>query len=323
MIIKHSSRVRRTLALLALSVPLALTGVAALGGARASASTVNAQAQQSENWAGYVVHDNHGQNFSSVSGSWTQPAVSAGSGQGYSAFWVGLGGGSQQSQALEQIGTSANVVKGKTQYSAWYELVPAPERKLSLAIQPGDHMSGRVTVNGRQVTLALSDQTSGQSVTKTLQMNAPDTSSAEWIAEAPSAENPGGGTQILPLANFGKVTFTNARATAGGHTGSISDPNWTAQQIQLNSSGGIGFPGAGNLGPGPRGLSGTSGAGASTSPLADGGRSFSVSYDAGDGSQPSTGGAVGYPPGVYGYPGSAYGGSYLFVLPGGYVVVVA
>ena len=293
MIITHGSPVRRRLALLAASVFLALTGVPALGGARASARTVNAQERQSENWGGYVVQDNHGQNFSSVSGSWTQPAVSAGSGQGYSAFWVGLGGASQQSQALEQIGTSANVANGKTRYSAWYELVPAPETKLSLAIRPGDHISGRVTVNGRQVTLSLSDQTIGQSVTKTLQMNSPDTSSAEWIAEAPSAENPGGGTQILPLANFGQVTFTNASATAGGHTGSISDPNWTARQTQLSSSGGIGFPGAGNLGPGTGGLSGTSGAGASASGLTDRGTSFSVSYGAGGGSQPSTGGGHG------------------------------
>jgi hypothetical protein len=249
---------------------------------------VNAQEQQSENWAGYVVHDNHGQNFSSVSGSWTQPAVSAGSGPGYSAFWVGLGGASPQSQALEQIGTSANVVNGKTRYSAWYELVPAPERKLRLAVHPGDQISGRVTVDGRQVTLSLSDQTIGQAVTKTLQMNSPDTSSAEWIAEAPSAENPGGGSQILPLANFDHVTFTNASATAGGHTGSISDPNWTARQIQLSSSGGIRFPGALNLALGPGGLAGPSGAGASTSGLADGGTSFSVSYGAGGGSQPST-----------------------------------
>ena len=290
MIITHSWPVRRMLAVLRVSVPLALTCVAALGGARASARTVNTQEQQSENWGGYVVRDNHGQNFSSVSGSWTEPAVSAGSGPGYSAFWVGLGGARQHSQALEQIGTSADVVNGRARYSAWYELVPAPETKLSLAIHPGDHISGRVTVNGRQVTLSLSDQTSGQSVTKTLQMNGPDTSSAEWIAEAPSAENPGGGTQILPLANFGQVTFTDASATAGGHTGSISDPNWTARQTQLSSSGAVAFPGAGNLAPGTGGLSGTS-AGASASGLADGGTSFSVSYGAGGASQPSTDGA--------------------------------
>jgi hypothetical protein len=35
-------------------------------------------------------------------------------------------------------------------------------------------------------------------------------SSAEWIAEAPSS----GG--VLPLANFGSVTFTNGQATISG-----------------------------------------------------------------------------------------------------------
>ena len=242
MIIKSTSRVRRLLALLAVSMPIVLTGSAAVTGATASAQIVNAQQEQSQNWAGYVAQSKDGQHFSSVSGSWVQPAVSADSGTGYSAYWVGLGGASQNSKALEQIGTSANVVNGKTQYSAWYELVPSPETKLSLAIHPGDHMSATVKVAGDQVTLSLDDQTTGQSVTKTLHMNGPDTSSAEWIAEAPSQVTPGGGTQILPLANFGKVTFTNAYATAGGHQGSISDPNWTAKQTQLSSSGGSGVP---------------------------------------------------------------------------------
>jgi hypothetical protein len=70
-------------------------------------------------------------------------------------------------------------------------------------------------------------------VTKTLKMSNPDTSSAEWIAEAPSAESRGGSLQTLPLADFGTVTFTGASATSDGHTGPISDPNWSVQQVDL------------------------------------------------------------------------------------------
>jgi hypothetical protein len=75
-------------------------------------------------------------------------------------------------------------------------------------------------------------------------MSNPDTSSAEWIAEAPSAETQGG-LQVLPLANFREVTFTNASATAAGHTGSISDAAWDVQEIQLGAPGSSPFAGTG------------------------------------------------------------------------------
>lgn len=204
MITTHFSPRRRMMALVAVSTVAALGGAIALTGATSSALAASTQREQSQNWAGYVVHDKDGQSFSSVSGSWTEPAVSPQSGDGYSAFWVGLGGTSPNSRALEQIGTAASVVDGKPHCSAWYELVPAPETKLNLAIHPGDRLAANVTVAGERVTLSLSDRTTGQSVSKTLEMHGSDTSSAEWIAEAPSKVTPGDGTQILPLANFGR-----------------------------------------------------------------------------------------------------------------------
>jgi hypothetical protein len=318
MIMRHLSSWRRLLALVAVSTAIALGGGVALTGATASAQEANTQLEQSRNWAGYVVHDKDGQSFSSVSGSWTEPAVSPESGDGYSAFWVGLGGASQNSRALEQIGTTADVVDGTTHYSAWYELVPAPETKLSLAIHPGDRLAASVTVAGERVTLSLADQTTGQSLSKTLQMYGSDTSSAEWIAEAPSRVTPGGGTQILPLANFGRVTFTDATATAGGHTGPVSDPDWTVQATQLSPSGGMGLPGAGNptvVAPGVVAVQ--SSAGASPNGLSNGGTSFSVAYAPGGDAERPAGGESGYPTG-----GNGYGGPYVLLLPGGYVVVI-
>jgi hypothetical protein len=292
-----------------------IVGGFALDTAGASAQNVSAQQQASENWSGYVVRSSADKQFSSVSASWVQPSVSASSGQGYAAFWVGLGGASNGSQALEQVGTSGQVVNGQATYSAWYELVPAAQVTLNLAIHPGDHMSGKVTVNGTKVTISLSDQTTGQSVTKTLQMTNPDTSSAEWIAEAPAAQFQDGSMQILPLADFGKVTFTHASATAGGLTGSISDPAWTVERVDLSStggqqfmSGGSGFSGAGLA----NGLSQSGGA--SASDVSSDGSSFAVSYtssgaSAQSSSTPTTGsGGYGYPGGVYGYPGYGYSG---------------
>jgi Peptidase A4 family len=286
---------------LTLAAALTLTvGFAAIEATSAAAQTVKAAAQASQNWAGYVAS---GQNFSSVSGSWTVPTANSSS-NGYSAFWVGIGGASQQSQALEQVGTSSDVHHGQTTYYAWYELVPDPETRLNLAVHPGDQMTGKVTVNGSDVTISLTDRTTGQSVTKTLQDNNPDTSTAEWIAEAPSAETPSGGAQPLPLADFGKVTFTDASATAGGHTGSIGDPNWTAQPVDLTPSGSTGLLGSGAVDVASGGAQSTS-AGASTGNLTDNGSSFSVSYSSDTGATQTSDPGSGY-----GYPGSVGGGGY-------------
>jgi Peptidase A4 family len=325
MITKHQPWGRRALPALALGLTVALIGGFAVDAATASAQTTDAQQAQSENWAGYAVQSKSGANYSSVSASWTEPSVSADSGQGYSAFWVGLGGASGQSQALEQVGTAAEVDgNGQTSYYAWYELVPSPETKLDLDINPGDQISAKVTVDGTNVTVSLSDQTTGKSVTKSLQMSNPDTSSAEWIAEAPSAESENGNYQVLPLANFGTVTFTGASATAGGHTGSISDADWSAQAVQLSSSSTTGLGGPGGFTP--TGIAGAdasaqSSAGASPSDVSSDGSTFSVSYSASAaGSQASgdgygSGGYGGYGYGGYGYGGYGSGG-YAYDVPG-------
>ena len=278
----------------------AVTGGAA---ATASAATVDQQAAVSQNWAGYVAG---GTQFSSVSGSWVQPTAKCGSGQTYSAFWVGIGGSSNQSSALEQTGTQADcTADGGTDYYAWYELVPAAPVKLDLAIKPGDHISAKVNVSGSNVTVLMSDQTTGQSTSKALQMDNPDTSSAEWIAEAPSACDGSGSCQPLPLADFGTVQFTSATATANGHTGTISDPNWSAQPVQL---------GGGSVSNVSYG-SDTGASGASPSSLSSDGSSFSVAAQASSGSTGATGGAgdYGYGNGGYGdggYPGAGDGSGY-------------
>jgi Peptidase A4 family len=273
----------------------AMTGA---GAASASAATTDTQEAVSQNWAGYVAGNTQ---FSDVSGSWVQPTAKCSSGQTYSAFWVGLGGSSNQSSSLEQVGTQADCsAGGQTSYYAWYELVPAAPVKLGLTIQPGDHISAKVSVSGSDVTVSLSDQTSGQSSTKTLQMSDPDTSSAEWIAEAPSACDGSGSCSPLPLADFGSVQFTSATATANGHTGPISDSAWSAQAVTLGSSGLSDV----SLG------SGSASGNASPSSLSSDGSSFSVAYQAASsatsGASAGSGG-YGYGSGGYGSGGYGYG----------------
>lgn len=209
----------------------------------ASATAATTQAAVSENWAGYVVTPNSGTNdFSAVSGDWTAPKVKCTAGQeAYSADWVGLGGGSDQSEALEQIGTQADCgASGTASYYSWYELVPSAPVKLGIAIHAGDEISARTAVSGDKVSLSISNLTTHKSWSRTLTMTSatPDTSTAEWVAEAPSecAGGASGDCTPLPLANFGTTTFTDAHATAGGHTGTISDSHWTAEAVALEPS---------------------------------------------------------------------------------------
>jgi len=272
----HSEDMKFRILITALTSAAAITGLSA-GSAGAATSAAEAVSQ---NWAGYVVGGSDSSTqFSNVSGSWVQPTSTCSSGQDYAAFWVGIGGSGQSSSSfgqsslgdggstsLEQIGTQGDCTGNGTEYYAWYELVPAAPVQLNLAIHPGDRISASVGVNGSNIAFSLTDKTTGQSFTKTLQASNPDTSSAEWIAEAPSQCDGSGNCTPLPLSDFGTVDFTNATATANGHTGTISDPNWTATPVALGADGSydVSFGGGQNS------------AGATPSTLSSDGSSFSV-----------------------------------------------
>jgi Peptidase A4 family len=204
----------------------------------------------SSNWAGYAVTPLEATTssppptpstptvpttFTSVSANWVQPAVSCTKSKAtYAAFWVGLGGFSPTSEALEQIGTEATcTAAGKKKYSMWYELVPAASVPIRFKVFPGNALTASVAVDSTQVTLQIRNLTRKTNFTKTLFMTAPDLSSAEWIAEAPTGCNASRCVQ-LPLAKFSKLTFTKASATTSdGHTGTISDASWSPTAIDL------------------------------------------------------------------------------------------
>jgi hypothetical protein len=172
-----------------------------------------------------------------------------------------------------------------------------------------------VDVAGTKVTIHMANLTQGTSFTRTLSMAAPDTSSADWIAEAPSVCGDSGYrcSQEM-LTDFGSVAFTNATATSAGHTGSIADSAWQSAPVVLQSGAGGGFGGYGG-GYGQFGQEqGVSEALPST--LAPGGDSFRVTWrmlsasqsqpSGGYGGYPGGGDGGGYPGG--GYPGGGYGG---------------
>ena len=219
---------------LVLRVALAVSAVLAVGAPSAFADTV-----QSSNWAGYAAH-RAGVRFKKVVAAWKQPRVDCSRySPGYSAVWVGLGGFSASSQALEQIGTESDCTSaGRAVSSAWYELVPAPSRGVRIRVNPGDTMFASVTVSGQRVTLVLGDETRHATFRKTLRVSPIDLSSAEWIVEAPSECVSPNTCRTLPLADFGSTKFALAGTqTTSGHNGSISDRSWDTTRINLSPSG--------------------------------------------------------------------------------------
>jgi hypothetical protein len=173
----------------------------------------------STNWAGYVDKKTSGK-YSEVTGSWTQPKATCGSGQSLAAFWTGIDGLTANDPTVEQDGTLIECSKGKPTYFSWWEMFPSNDiQTVSTAVRPGDHITSSVTRSGTKYTLKLTDSTHPGASFSTIQSCGAGTcvdTSAEWIAEAPSTT-----TGVLPLTKFGSWTLTGATVTAGSKSGTI------------------------------------------------------------------------------------------------------
>jgi peptidase A4-like protein len=218
---------------------IVVTGLATGATANAANPGLYHAAASSSNWAGYAVS---GTSFTDVKGTWVQPAASCPArSTGFAAFWVGIGGYSGGNGGLEQIGTESDCSSGTPTYGAWYELLPAASIGIPLTVSAGDTVSAEVSVNDSLVTLTITNVTTGATFTTQQTPSVLDTSSAEWIAEAPSQCSRSSCTP-LPLANFGTVQFSGSSTTAAGHVGTITDATWSATAIQLNGGAGLAVP---------------------------------------------------------------------------------
>jgi hypothetical protein len=182
------------------------SGHAAAGSEGAAASA----AVTSQNWAGYASAGNPG-TFTSVSASWVQPAVtctggSTGGSTGdstFSSFWAGLDG--DGTATVEQTGTEADCDAGSATYQGWFEMFPNAPVFYSNPVKPGDAMSASVAADGGGAfTLTLTDTTEEWTQTQNQTSATAQVGSAEVIAEAPSGDD----GNVLPLSNFGAVSFT-------------------------------------------------------------------------------------------------------------------
>jgi peptidase A4-like protein len=265
-------------AAVALAFLAAVAAPAVALGAAVPRETVDAKVSSavSSNWAGYVAHpasSSSGERFQTVSGSWTEPSVTCKAGRATSsAIWIGLGGYRTGSKALEQVGTAAECSRtGRASYASWFELVPAAPVALRLSVHAGDQIGASVTVIGHDATLRLRDVTNGTYTSTTRRLSESDTSSAEWIVEAPSLCSTEANCQTLPLTDFGSLSFQRASATTlAGHVGAIADGSWLATRIVLRQS---------LFAPGEASVAGAAGAAlVLATPSASASSAFSVGY---------------------------------------------
>ncbi len=186
----------------------------------------------STNWAGYAKGTLPGA-VTDVVGSWTVPAITPSNGKNYSSAWVGIDG--YNSSTVEQIGTEQDYINGTWSYFAWYEMYPQyPVNfdKKKYPVAPQDKIDAEVKYSGGNFVLTLNDETQGWSTPPiTQQASSAPRSSAEWIIEAPWM-----GT-VLPLANFGTISFSGSQATIGGSNVTINNSN--SDKIIMTTKGGI------------------------------------------------------------------------------------
>jgi len=177
--------------------------------------TAAAVSEVTRNWAGYMATD--GSVYTGVSGTWIVPGVSeADSNLSADAAWIGIGGSS--SDDLIQVGTENMVEDGRLTTSAFYEELPDISQNIpSIAVNPGDAMSASIAqTSPGEWTVAIKNLTNGQSFSRPVFYDSSG-SSAEWIEEAPSDQ-----TGIIPLDNFGTISFGDASTVADGQTISLA-----------------------------------------------------------------------------------------------------
>ena len=103
---------------------------------------------------------------------------------------------------------------------------------IKLKIFPGDTVTSSVLIKSTDVLVQVKNRTRHTVFTKHLQMASPDLTSAEWIAEAPSACTVSF-CRTIPLTNFGSVTFSKVAALGNGQGGTLNGTGWDLTPIQL------------------------------------------------------------------------------------------
>ena len=197
------------------------------------ASKINGLNQvDSTNWSGYADDNTGGNTYAAVAGNWTEPSASCMPRESLAAFWVGIDG--YTSTSVEQDGTLIECYRSRAYYYTWWEMYPSNAIQVAGgSLQPGDRISASVARSGGSYTLRVSDSTRpANSFSTTQSCSGCASSSAEWIAEAPS-----GSSGVYPLSDFHSWSASGATVTSGsaGVISSFPDDELT----MIGSSGAV------------------------------------------------------------------------------------
>ncbi|HSW85903.1 MAG TPA: G1 family glutamic endopeptidase [Rhabdochlamydiaceae bacterium] len=193
----------------------------------------------SSNWSGYVSSSNFQQpvpgSVSYAAGDWIVPTLSSTPDDSYCAIWVGIDGYSDGT--VEQLGTSHNWISGAQQNYAWFEMYPNGSFEINgFPCDNGDEISVRIGYKGNDYfKMVMFNHTKG--VFTTIPASYTTSSgtvrnSAEWVVEAPFSGS------ILPLSDFRVATLNYCSAIINGVQGSISDPQWMNDSINMENTDG-------------------------------------------------------------------------------------
>lgn len=191
---------------------LALTAVAVAGGAAVSAPVAAAYPAsvtelQEPAFAGQFIPA-QGRDFFyqfAPGVNWVVPKVTAGNGK-ESAASVVLRYDGVNGAPGEEVGVEVrwDAAKAKAEYRPFIQVQPASPSYLPLAVAPGDRLGASVSIGSGNVTMNISDTTTGASVARTVNAPAPQSFSVGVGAVR------GVSGAYLPLANFSTVSFTDA-----------------------------------------------------------------------------------------------------------------
>ncbi|KAA8643728.1 hypothetical protein EYZ11_011793 [Aspergillus tanneri] len=181
---------------------------------------VNAEVVYSTNWSGAVREQPPPDgNYTSVTASFTvpEPRPAGDAGTQAASAWVGIDGDTYTA-AILQAGVDFYWENGQVSYAAWYEWFPDFAHDFSFTVNAGDNIT--VTVESYSPSngvAVIQNQSTGQQVKQNIAApNAEATlagQNAEWIVEDFQS-----GDSMIPLVNFGNVTFTGMKAKAGSST---------------------------------------------------------------------------------------------------------
>ncbi|RPD55203.1 acid proteinase [Lentinus tigrinus ALCF2SS1-7] len=185
----------------------------------------------SSNWSGAVLVAG-ANTFKSVTGTFTVPTPrepSGGSGTHSASAWVGIDGDTC-GNAILQTGIDFTVSGSSTSFDAWFEWFPDFAHDFTgITVRPGNSITVSVTATSLTGgTATIVNHSTGQTVSHTFSgQPALCQENAEWIVEDFSE---GGG--LVPLANWGTVTFTGV--SAGTSSGTTTPAGATIIDMEQN-----------------------------------------------------------------------------------------